>query len=276
MPACADRLDTSCRRAHLALRSGLTSPTHRGRAWTCRSPISPTSPSTSPWRNVEVDAVDRLHDLLVQRRSRALGEPAGEVERVDEALATRRRCCQRSAHCGSAPPARQRMVRSAQPARRACRGAPRQRQSAARVQRGAKAQPGGRRAERRRHAGNLASRRAAPAPARHRVDQAARVGMARRVEHGVDRRLPRRCGRHTSPPPGRRGPATTPRSWVIQHAAPCRLARAARCIRSRICAWIGDVERGGRLVGDQQRRACRPARWRSSTRWRMPPENWCG
>jgi hypothetical protein len=37
----------------------------------------------------------------------------------------------------------------------------------------------------------------------------------------------------------------------------------------------GDVERGRRLVGDQQRG------WQASaiaiiTRWRMPPDSWCG
>ena len=36
------------------------------------------------------------------------------------------------------------------------------------------------------------------------------------------------------------------------------------------------VERRGRLVGDQQARARRQARWRWSTRWRMPPLSWCG
>ena len=36
------------------------------------------------------------------------------------------------------------------------------------------------------------------------------------------------------------------------------------------------VERGGRLVGDQQLAAGRPAAMAIITRWRMPPENWCG
>ena len=35
------------------------------------------------------------------------------------------------------------------------------------------------------------------------------------------------------------------------------------CISDRICALDGHVERRGRLVGDDQRRACAAARWRS-------------
>ena len=57
--------------------------------------------------------------------------------------------------------------------------------------------------------------------------------------------------------------ATTPRSWVIRITAmpkrSCRLRSS-----SRIWAWIGDVERGGRLVGEQQARVAGRARSRSS------------
>ena len=38
----------------------------------------------------------------------------------------------------------------------------------------------------------------------------------------------------------------------------------------------GDVERGGRLVGDDRASGCRRAPMAIITRWRMPPENWCG
>ena len=37
-----------------------------------------------------------------------------------------------------------------------------------------------------------------------------------------------------------------------------------------------DVERGDRLVGDEQLRARARARGRCSIRWRWPPENSCG
>jgi hypothetical protein len=37
----------------------------------------------------------------------------------------------------------------------------------------------------------------------------------------------------------------------------------------------GDVEGRGRLVGDEQRRGARQ-RDGDDTRWRIPPENWCG
>ena len=36
------------------------------------------------------------------------------------------------------------------------------------------------------------------------------------------------------------------------------------------------VERGRRLVGDQQRRAGTTSAIAIITRWRMPPESWCG
>ena len=38
----------------------------------------------------------------------------------------------------------------------------------------------------------------------------------------------------------------------------------------------GDVERGGGFVGDQQRRARTTSAIAIITRWRMPPESWCG
>ena len=37
----------------------------------------------------------------------------------------------------------------------------------------------------------------------------------------------------------------------------------------------GDVERGGRLVGDHSR-GSQASAIAIITRWRMPPENWCG
>jgi hypothetical protein len=37
----------------------------------------------------------------------------------------------------------------------------------------------------------------------------------------------------------------------------------------------GDVERGGRLVGDQQSGSLASA-MAIITRWRWPPESWCG
>ena len=37
-----------------------------------------------------------------------------------------------------------------------------------------------------------------------------------------------------------------------------------------------DVQRRGRLVGNQQRRAATAGAMAIMMRWRMPPENWCG
>jgi hypothetical protein len=61
---------------------------------------------------------------------------------------------------------------------------------------------------------------------------------------------------------GRRWSATTPRLCVIS-TTPCR-SRAAAAHQRQDLRLDGDVERGGRLVGDQQRAGCRPAPWRSS------------
>ena len=68
--------------------------------------------------------------------------------------------------------------------------------------------------------------------------------------------------------------ATTPIAWVISiigHAEP-RLHLPQQVEDLRL---DGDVERGGRLVGDQQLRVADSA-IAIMTRWRMPPENWCG
>ena len=57
--------------------------------------------------------------------------------------------------------------------------------------------------------------------------------------------------------------ATTPKSWVMNRTAmPCRVCRSRISVED--LRLRGDVERGGRLVGDQQRRARAPAPWRSS------------
>ena len=67
------------------------------------------------------------------------------------------------------------------------------------------------------------------------------------------RRAPRRPGPRTSR--RRDGPfrTTTPMLCVTSTSAMPR-SRCSPRSRSRICAWIGDVERGRRLVGDQQPR----------------------
>ena len=68
--------------------------------------------------------------------------------------------------------------------------------------------------------------------------------------------------------------ATTPRSWVIRMIAVpnscCRLLHHVEHL-----GLHGDVQRRGRLVGDQQAGFSAIA-IAIITRWRMPPENWCG
>ncbi len=67
---------------------------------------------------------------------------------------------------------------------------------------------------------------------------------------------------------------TAARSWLIQIIAVPK-SRASARISVRICAWI---ETSSAVVGSSQMISF--GRFRSAmamaTRWRMPPENWCG
>ena len=96
--------------------------------------------------------------------------------------------------------------------------------------------------------------RPAPAPARPGrlgLEQHARVGVLRAAKHvgdatGLDQ--PRRPSSRT---PGRRSGGRSCRSWVISSSArPRRRFSAAQQVQD--LRLDGDVERGGRLVGDQQ------------------------
>ena len=68
--------------------------------------------------------------------------------------------------------------------------------------------------------------------------------------------------------------ATTPRSWVIMMIAVPNSSWSV-VISSRICAWVvtssavvgsSAISRSGSLISAIA----------IITRWRMPPENWCG
>ena len=68
--------------------------------------------------------------------------------------------------------------------------------------------------------------------------------------------------------------ATTPRSWVIRMmAVPVSRLQLAHQVED--LRLDGDVERRGRLVGDQQC-GSQASAMAIITRWRMPPESWCG
>ena len=129
----------------------------------------------------------------------------------------------------------------------------------------------GRRAFDRRQA--LLARRVAVEP-RRRVEQRPRVGMLRIGEERLRWSLPR---------PLRRAYMTTTRLADVGDDAKVvadqddggaeigvELAQQVQDLR-----LDGDVERRGRLVGDEQDGLVgKPMA--SMTRWRMPPENWCG
>ena len=69
-------------------------------------------------------------------------------------------------------------------------------------------------------------------------------------------------------------PATTPRSWVIQMRAMPSFSRI-RVTSSTICAWMVTSRA---VVGSSamSRLGLQASIMAIITRWRMPPENWCG
>src|SRR5687768_2606829 len=68
--------------------------------------------------------------------------------------------------------------------------------------------------------------------------------------------------------------AITPRSWGMRMMAVPSSARSA-CISSRICAWIVT---SSAVVGSSAISSCglQASAMAIITRWRMPPESWCG
>ena len=84
----------------------------------------------------------------------------------------------------------------------------------------------------------------------------------------------RRPARRTSPRCRRRGPATTPRSWVTRIIAMNR-SRCCAWSRSRICAC---TVTSSAVVGSSAKSSFGPHASAIAiiTRWRMPPESWCG
>ena len=88
---------------------------------------------------------------------------------------------------------------------------------------------------------------------RDRAEQAARVRMLRLGEERLDRGASRRCVPRTSRPRRCAISATTPRSCVMRMIA---MPVSSRSIAQQLedLRLDGDVERGGRLVGDEQLR----------------------
>ena len=157
-------------------------------------PDSPTSPTTSPLAIGEVDAVDGVHGLRPDIGAQAAGDAAGEVGPLHEPLGQPPGLDQRrhDDRLQQGVEAAQRRPLAGWIAPPAARGNARSRGRSG----------GGRRSRRQirqrgRHAGNLRERGAAPVVARHRADQAARIGMERAVDDVVGAARPRRCGRRT-------------------------------------------------------------------------------
>ena len=49
-------------------------------------PDSPTNPTTSPFGDAQVDAIDRVHDFVMQARAQQIGDARRQVQRLDEVL----------------------------------------------------------------------------------------------------------------------------------------------------------------------------------------------
>ena len=188
-----------------------------------------STPSTACTTSSRMPAPSRLRD------------PAGEVERLDEALA-RRRAARAAARVMPAPRSEVRMTaaqRRASPAvlesSPASVGAGRRRRAGSASR---KAQPGGRSSSDGVMPGICASGAPRAVAARHRAEQPARVGMQRRVEHVVDRAAARRCGRHTSRRCGRRARRPPTRSCVIQiSAVPVSRAQLLHLVQDLRPGW---------------------------------------
>ena len=124
-------------------------------------------------------------------------------------------------------------------------------------------------ARNRRQAG--AARRA---EARPRAEQAARVRMGEVLEDAPRSARPRRRCRRTSRAGGRRVRAITPRSWLTSSSAMPRAATSSP-IRSRISPWIVT---SSAVVGSSaiSRSGPQASAIAMTTRWRWPPDSWCG
>ncbi|CFV99887.1 Protein of uncharacterised function (DUF1602) [Bordetella pertussis] len=68
--------------------------------------------------------------------------------------------------------------------------------------------------------------------------------------------------------------ATTPMSWVM-NTTPMRISSCSWRISCRICAWIvtSSAVVGSSAISSAGLQASAMA---IITRWRMPPESWCG
>ena len=168
-------------------------------------PDSPTRPSVSPRRMLDIDPVDRLDHAACRRRAR-------ERRKV--------------------------LAMPAETATGACR---------------------------------QAARAAAPASAPRRAGRACRLLRAAAALGRAA--LPRPAGRVCITATRSAISATTPKSWVMNRMpVPRRRAGPASAQDLRLG---GDVERGGRLVGDQQAGSSASA-VAIITRWHWPPDSWCG
>ena len=228
-------------------------------------PLSPTRPERLALGDREADLVDRVH--LARRATNDTAAHAGNAwcsAVTSSSGAPAQRSCRRLGEHSLRFPAGGAMAGHLFLERRHIRCRQRVgRIGAARRERAARRSA----RERRHHAGDLGEARrrvarARSAEPRNRIQQPARVGMARPANKsatGASSTLrpayitTTRCAIS----------ATTPRSCVISTiAAPVSLLQLAHQVED--LRLDRDVERGGRLVGDQQLRARRRAPSRSS------------
>ena len=211
--------------------------------------------------DVEADILDRMHDAAVAGR-KMLGQALHAEQRRAHSSALR---CSATRHAGRPAPA--------------AGGAARQ-GSMAKAQRGAKAQPGGRLVIGGTVPGIGYSAWRSPAASMSRAafgdagEQAPRVGVARPREEVVDRRLfDDAAGIHHDDIVGDLGDDAE----IVgdEQDRSCPISGCSRRIRSRICAWMvtSSAVVGSSAISSD---GLQDSAMAIITRWRMPPDIWCG
>ena len=215
----------------------------------------------------EADAVDRLHDGAAAEQAAAAREMLGEVAHLDERLA--HRVAPPTVDAGAYSTHRARWPSATTTSGGTARSHSSSRVAAARRERAARRQ----RCQARHDAVDR-YQAATGVAARNRGQQPARVGMRRCRGRSRAPAPLRRCARHTSRRRDRPLRRSRPRSCVMSSSDRSKVRFISRS-RSRICACTvtSSAVVGSSAITSGGLQASATA---SMTRWRMPPDSWCG
>ena len=245
-------------------------------------PDSPTSASVSPAREHEATRrrpPSRVDERPAERRALATTKCFTRPSATSDGSRRALDADSRSLLVERAPRAGTRRQQALRPPERRARprGDARRRHLAHRAERAARLRSGSRAAARSCSAPcprSPASRGRRRSSRGERAEQPDRVGMLRAREQRVDAAPARRPGPAYITTTSSQTSATTPRSWVMRMIAAPLSSRSLR-ISSRICAWIvtSSAVVGSSAISSSGSQASAIA---IITRWRMPPESWCG